>query len=114
MHGVTRQIRVPLRMLGKGPGPYGDQRTGFLCQFELKRSDYDMTNLLEKNLVGDAVSITISLEGTLQEASRHAPPALTVFHHRGHREHRGDAKCKMFNANERSKPDIRSALNILH
>lgn len=67
MHGVTREIRVPLRMLGKGPGPYGDQRTGFLCQLELKRSDYDMTNLLEKNLVGDAVSITISLEGTLQE-----------------------------------------------
>jgi polyisoprenoid-binding protein YceI len=69
MHGVTREIRVPLRMLGKGPGPYGDQRTGFLCQLELKRSDYDMTNLLEKNLVGDAVSITISLEGTLQDAA---------------------------------------------
>jgi polyisoprenoid-binding protein YceI len=67
MHGVTREVRVPLRMLGKGPGPYGDQRTGFLCQLELKRSDFDMTNLLEKNLVGDAVSITISLEGTLQD-----------------------------------------------
>jgi polyisoprenoid-binding protein YceI len=74
MHGVTREIRGPLRMLGKGPGPYGDQRTGFLCQLELKRSDYNMTNLLEKNLVGDAVSITISLEGTLQDAGAAARP----------------------------------------
>jgi polyisoprenoid-binding protein YceI len=68
MHGVKRQITFPLRLLAEGPGPYGDARSGFLCQFELKRSDYDMTNLLEKNLVGDAVSVTISFEGVKQEA----------------------------------------------
>jgi polyisoprenoid-binding protein YceI len=70
MHGQTRQITIPaLRMLGSGTGPYGDQRTGFLCQIELKRSDFGMNNLLDKNLVGNAVGITISFEGTLQ------PPA---------------------------------------
>ena len=68
MHGVKRQITVPLRLLAEGKGPYGDPRNGFLCQTELKRSDYDMTNLLENNLVGDAVSITISFEGVKQEA----------------------------------------------
>jgi polyisoprenoid-binding protein YceI len=73
MHGVTRQIRVPLRLLGKGAGPYGDQRSGFLAQLELKRSDYDMTQFLERNMVGDAVSITISLEGVMQGAAG-APP----------------------------------------
>jgi hypothetical protein len=34
----------------------------------LKRSDFDMNNLLENNLVGDAVSVTISFEGVLQGA----------------------------------------------
>jgi polyisoprenoid-binding protein YceI len=67
MHGVTRQATVPLRLLAEGKGPYGDSRNGFLCQTELKRSDYDMTNLLENNLVGDVVSITISFEGVKQE-----------------------------------------------
>jgi polyisoprenoid-binding protein YceI len=69
MHGVRRQVTVPLRLLAEGKGPYGDARTGFLCQAELKRSDYDMTNLLENDLVGDAVSITISFEGVKQEAT---------------------------------------------
>jgi polyisoprenoid-binding protein YceI len=67
LHGVTRQVKVPLRLLAEGKGPYGDLRSGFLCQLELKRSDYGMTNLLENDLVGDAVSVTISFEGVKQE-----------------------------------------------
>ena len=31
------------KMVGKGTGPYGDQRSGFLCQVELKRSEFGMT-----------------------------------------------------------------------
>ena len=73
LHGVKRQVTVPLRLLAEGKGPYGDSRNGFLCQTELKRSDYDMTNLLENNLVGDAVSITISFEGVKQEAAATPP-----------------------------------------
>jgi polyisoprenoid-binding protein YceI len=73
IHGVTRQVTLPLRMLGEGKGPFGDQRTGFLCQVELKRSDYGMRNLLD--MVGDAVGVTISFEGTLREPSgRPTPP----------------------------------------
>jgi polyisoprenoid-binding protein YceI len=63
IHGVTRSIKLPLQMLAKGPGPYKDQRTGFLCQLSLKRSDFDMDYLVQENLVGDAVSVTISFEG---------------------------------------------------
>ena len=60
-------------MLGEGKGPFGDQRTGFLCQVELKRSDYGMRNLLE--MVGDAVGITISFEGTCaRRPGQIAPP----------------------------------------
>jgi polyisoprenoid-binding protein YceI len=68
IHGVTRQVTVPLRMLGEGLGPFKDQRSGFLCQAELKRSDFGMTNRLD--VVGDAVGVTISFEGKLQP-----PPA---------------------------------------
>lgn len=67
VHGVTRQVTVPLRMLGEGEGPYKDHRTGFLCQIELKRTDFGMNNLLENNLVGDAVGITVSFEGARQD-----------------------------------------------
>jgi polyisoprenoid-binding protein YceI len=74
LHGVKRPIPVLLRMLGEGPGASGkDRRTGFLCQLELKRSDFRMTNLLEKNLVGDAVGITVSFEGILQTQPAGAP-----------------------------------------
>jgi polyisoprenoid-binding protein YceI len=73
LHGVTRQVKVPLRLLAEGKGPYGDPRSGFLCQLELKRSDFEMNNLLENNLVGDAVSVTVSFEGVKQEAGGAAP-----------------------------------------
>jgi polyisoprenoid-binding protein YceI len=64
LHGVTKDITMPLTKVGEGATPFGDYRAGFLTQFSLKRSDYDMKNLL--NAVGDDVSITISFEGIKQ------------------------------------------------
>jgi polyisoprenoid-binding protein YceI len=63
IHGVTRRVVLPMRMLADGEGVSKDRRTGFLCQFELKRSDYGMNAV---PLVGNAVGITISFEGILQ------------------------------------------------
>jgi polyisoprenoid-binding protein YceI len=60
-------------MLGEGQGPFKDYRTGFLFNLKLKRSDYGMTNLLENNLVGDAVAITASFEGIRQEGTGAQP-----------------------------------------
>jgi polyisoprenoid-binding protein YceI len=76
IHGITRQITIPLRMLGEGQAPFGDQRTGFLCQAELKRSDFGMTNRLD--VVGDAVGVTICFEGVLQQQ----PPANSTSRQR--------------------------------
>lgn len=74
IHGVTRAIQpFNLRMLAEKPGATGDHRTGFLCQIELNRSDYKMTSLLDKNLVGDAVAVTVSFEGVLQDQPPAAP-----------------------------------------
>ncbi|MEX2315834.1 MAG: YceI family protein [Pirellulales bacterium] len=65
IHGVTQQVTLPLRMLaeGEGVGTTKDRRTAFLCQFELKRSDYGMNKI---PIVANAVGITISFEGVLQ------------------------------------------------
>lgn len=75
MHGVTRQVKIPLQLLAEGLGPYKDQRTGFLSQVNLNRSDFDMNYLLKENpvLVGDAVSVTISFEGFVEGTG--TPPA---------------------------------------
>jgi polyisoprenoid-binding protein YceI len=74
IHGVPRPVTLNVRMLGEGPGASGkDYRTGFHCQYELKRSDYKMTNLLEKGLVGDAVGITVSFEGIKQAPPTNVP-----------------------------------------
>lgn len=76
IHGVTLPIKnIVLPMLGEGTGANGkDHRTGFLCQIELKRSDFGMDGLLKNNLVGDAVGITVSFEGARQEQPAAVPP----------------------------------------
>jgi polyisoprenoid-binding protein YceI len=73
MHGVTRQVTLPIELLGEGPGPDGKPHAGFLSQTELKRSDFGMSKFLENNMVGDAIGITVSFEGIKQEAGA-APP----------------------------------------
>jgi len=73
MHGVTRQVTLPIELLGEGPGPDGKPHAGFLSQTELKRSDFGMSKFLENNMVGDAIGITVSFEGIKQDAGA-APP----------------------------------------
>src|SRR5262249_25363123 len=74
IHGVTKRIQLNLRMLAKKPGATGtDMRTGFLCSVELKRTDFRMSNLLEDLKVGDAVAVTVSFEGALQNPAGGQP-----------------------------------------
>src|SRR5215510_4563662 len=46
MHGVTKQVTIPLRQLAEGKSPFNDYRVGFLSNFQLKRSDYKMDSRL--------------------------------------------------------------------
>ena len=73
MHGVTRQVVLPIQMLGEGPGPDGKPHAGFFTQTELKRSEYGITTYLENDAVGDAIGITVSFEGVRQDGAA-APP----------------------------------------
>jgi polyisoprenoid-binding protein YceI len=66
LHGVTKDIKIPLVKVGEAAGPMGDYRAGFLSQFSLKRSEYGMTGA--PGMVGDDVTITFSFEGVRKPA----------------------------------------------
>jgi polyisoprenoid-binding protein YceI len=74
MHGVTRPVTLPMRLLGEGPSLDGKPHAGFLTQTELKRSEFGITKFVENNTVGDAIGITVSFEGIKQDTGA-APPA---------------------------------------
>jgi len=67
MHGVTKEVILPVIKMGEGLGPYGKYRSGFSCQTTIKRSDFGMTNMIPS--IGDEVAITVSFEGIRQEAA---------------------------------------------
>ncbi len=64
MHGVTKEVTLPLVKLGEGPGPQGGYIAGFACETKLLRSEYDMKGGLPA--IGDEVTILISFEGAKQ------------------------------------------------
>ena len=64
LHGVTKSITLPVELTGKGQFPPGTQRAGVEATFSIKRSDFDMKNML--GAVGDEVRLTVALEGVKQ------------------------------------------------
>ncbi len=61
MHGETKEIVIPFKILGQGESPFGDYRIGLFTQFTVKRSDFGMSNMLQA--IGDDVAISFSFEG---------------------------------------------------
>jgi polyisoprenoid-binding protein YceI len=66
MHGVTKEIQVPLSISGPVTDPWGNTRIGLSSQFKVNRKDYGIiwNKVLDNGglLVGEEVSVTISLE----------------------------------------------------
>jgi polyisoprenoid-binding protein YceI len=62
LHGVTKQITVPIEQTGKAKGPRGGELAGMQSMFTIKRSDYGMEFMQGKGL-GDEVTIIASFEG---------------------------------------------------
>jgi polyisoprenoid-binding protein YceI len=64
LHGVTKSITVPVTVTGTGKGMQGETRTGLETTFKIKRSDYDMTQLIPA--AGDEITIVVAFEGIQQ------------------------------------------------
>ncbi len=64
MHGVTKPIEFPVKVLGYGSDPWGGQRSGFEGKLMLKASEYGFGWATGANApVGDDIEITLLIEG---------------------------------------------------
>ncbi len=64
MHGVTKEMTFPFKVLGFGTDPWGGYRTGFEAKTSLKASDFGFAWGLKPNpSVGDDIEITLLIEG---------------------------------------------------
>ena len=72
MHGVTRQVTLPVTFLGEGKDPWGNEKMGFETSVTLNRKDYGLTwnATLETGgvLVGEEVKVQISVEANKVKA----------------------------------------------
>jgi polyisoprenoid-binding protein YceI len=57
LHGITKEIRTTVHLLGEGKDPWGGYRIAFSTDFDIMRSDYGMT----KEIPGAADKVHISL-----------------------------------------------------
>ena len=62
LHGVTRPLTITLKGGRTAEFPRGVQRTGYVGEFTIKRSDFGMDKMLEA--VGDEIHVQLSFEGT--------------------------------------------------
>jgi polyisoprenoid-binding protein YceI len=64
LHGATRQVEIPYKILGFGADPWGGMRAGFEGRFILKRSDYGITQHVDggSGTIGNEVEVTLLVE----------------------------------------------------
>ena len=66
LHGATRSVEIPYKILGFAPDPWGNQRAAFEGKFTLNRGDYGITKYLDASgggLLGNEIDITLLVEG---------------------------------------------------
>lgn len=64
MHGVTKDVSIPFKVLGFGNDPWGGQRSGFEGHTVIKASDFGFTWMAKPNApVGDEIEVTLLIEG---------------------------------------------------
>jgi polyisoprenoid-binding protein YceI len=69
LHGVTKAIAFPFKVLGFGPDPWGGQRSGFEAHTTLKAADYGFGWAATPNgPVGTDIEVTLFIEGVKEKA----------------------------------------------
>jgi polyisoprenoid-binding protein YceI len=78
MHGVTKQVTLPVEVLGWQSGPQGD-RVGFSLNTTVNRKDYGViwNRALDNGgyMLGDDVEVNVAVEAVKR---KEAPPAAAV------------------------------------
>jgi len=71
IHGVEKPVVFDLTINGAGKDPWGNMRASFSASTKINRKDFGLTwnKALESGqlLVGDEITITLEVEGLLQE-----------------------------------------------
>ena len=63
MHGVTKEMSFPFKVLGYANDPWGGYRTGIEARTNLKASDFGFTWGNPNSPVGDDIEVTLLIEG---------------------------------------------------
>ncbi|MFZ9642311.1 MAG: YceI family protein [Candidatus Methylopumilus sp.] len=63
MHGVTKEMSFPFKVLGYANDPWGGYRTGIEAHTNLKASDFGFTWGKAGGPVGDDIEVTLLIEG---------------------------------------------------
>ena len=70
MHGVTKEIVLPVAHMGKAKDPWGGERVGFEAETTLNRKDFGLNwnAMLEAGgfLVGDEVKVSLEIQAVAQ------------------------------------------------
>jgi len=71
LHGVTKEITLPFKVLGFGLDPWGGERSGFEAHTAIKASDYGFGWAAKPNApLGDDIEITLLIEGVKPAADK--------------------------------------------
>ena len=74
IHGVEKPVVLDLEIHGRVKDPWGNARAGFTATTKINRKDFGLTwnKALETGqlLVGDEVTITLEVDGLLQEEAK--------------------------------------------
>jgi polyisoprenoid-binding protein YceI len=79
MHGVSKDVTIPVQFLGFGKDPWGNEKAGFSTDFTLNRKDFGIiwNKTLDTGgaLLGDEVNVSINLEAAKKKEPAPSPAA---------------------------------------